>query len=105
MSVVSQWQNAISAAWKRLSRYASPASGQSWTPPSAEDCPSAQNTKPTPLRDDLRNLALHLPVTLRGVKWGMVKRLDSNAALKRSVIESNRRDVAKILSKGVCSNE
>jgi hypothetical protein len=35
----------------------------------------------------------------------MVKRLDSNAALKRSVIESNRRDLLATLSKGVCSNE
>jgi hypothetical protein len=90
---------------RRLLPFASPAYGQSWTPPSAEDCHSAQITRPTPSRDDLQSLTLALPVTLRGVKWNMVKRLDQNASLRRSVIESNRRDLLATLSKGVCSDE
>jgi hypothetical protein len=59
---------------------------------------------PPPKHDGAR-LTLALPVTLRGVKWNMVKRLDSNTALKRSVIESNRRDLMATLAKGDCSNE
>jgi hypothetical protein len=58
---------------------------------------------PLPKSDGAR-LTLALPVTLRGVKWGMVKRLDQNASLRRSVIESNRRDLLATLSKGVCSD-
>ena len=56
-------------------------------------------------KHDGARLTLALPVTLRGVKWGMVKRLDQNASLRRSVIESNRRDLLATLSKGNCSDE
>jgi hypothetical protein len=53
-----------------------------------------------PLKPDGVPLTLALPETLRGAKWDLVKGLDSNTALKRSVIESNRRDLMATLAKG-----
>jgi hypothetical protein len=93
-------QSVLLAKLRRLWPFAFPASTANLRPTSAVGCHSAPPTSKTRLPVETQNLALDLPLTLRGVKWSMVKRLDSNTALKRSVIESNRRDLMRILGRG-----
>ena len=98
------WGSAISAALKRLWPFASPASGQNCQPISADACPTAALMRQMHLPDVTPQSVLHgLPVTERAARWKLVKRLDENAALRRSVIEANRQELLATL-KGGCSN-
>ena len=95
------WGSAISAALKRLWPFASPARGQICQPTNAVACPTAALMRQMHLPDVMPQSVLHgLPVTERAARWKLVRRLDENAALRRSVIEANRRELMATLKGG-----
>jgi hypothetical protein len=98
------WGSAISAALKRLLRLDRMAFDHKSRQTSADACPTAVLMRQMHSPDVTHQSVLHgLPVTERAARWKLVKRLDENAALRRSVIEANRKELLATL-KGGCSN-
>lgn len=73
--------------------------------PRKQSSGAAQTPPALPLLKPDGGPQMRLPETRRGNRWATVRKLDENSHKRRDVIETNRRELMAVLSKGVCSNE